>query len=216
VPTRIFFYLAMAGTCVAVLAVLYSALRYRGRAGERYSPLNHFISELGEAGVSRGAWAFNGGLVLTGLLLMPFVVHLGIVLGSVLGWIGAFFAAVAALGAAAVGIFPMNNLKPHVRAAMTFFYGGLAMVLTIGVAVLVQPAGRAVVHRFASLLSLLPALAFGSFLAQPRIVAPGVDLVSLLDPQITPERPRFWALPFMEWLVFFTTIFWLFSMAFFA
>jgi hypothetical membrane protein len=206
----------MAGTCVIVLAVLYAALRYRGKVGERFSLLNHFISELGEAGVSRGAWVFNGGLVLTGLLLLPFVVHLGIVLGSVLGWIGAFFAAAASLGAAAVGIFPMNNLKPHVRAAMTFFYGGLAMVLTIGVAVLVQPAERAVVHRIASLLSLLAALAFGSFLALPRIAAPGMDPVNLLDPSVFPERPPFWALAFMEWLVFFTTIFWLFGMAFFA
>ena len=91
---------------------LYAALRYRGKAGERFSLLNHFISELGEVGVSRGAWAFNGGLALTGLLLLPFVVHLGIVLGGVLGWGGAFFAAAATGGVAAVGIFPMNNRKP--------------------------------------------------------------------------------------------------------
>ena len=206
----------MAATCVLILVVLYAALRYRGKAGERFSLLNHFISELGQVGVSRGAWAFNGGLVLTGLLLLPFVVHLGIVLGSVLGWIGTFFAAAASLGAAAVGIFPMNNLKPHVRAAMTYFYAGLAMVLTFGVAVLVQPAEKAVVHRIASLLSLPAALAFGSFLALPWIAAPGVDPARLLDPSVIPERPRFWALPFMEWIVFFTTIFWLSGMAFFA
>jgi hypothetical membrane protein len=206
----------MAGTGVIVLSVLYAALRFRGRTGERFSLLNHFISELGEVGVSRGAWAFNGGLVLTGVLLIPFVVHLGIVLGSVLGWVGAFFAAAASLGAAAVGIFPMNNLKPHVRAAMTYFYGGLAMVLAIGAAVLIQPDGRVVIHKVAGLLSLLAALAFGSFLALPRFTTPGVDPLELLDPQIALERPRFWALPFLEWVVFFTTIFWLSGMAFFA
>jgi hypothetical protein len=37
----------------------------------------------------------------------------------------------------------------------------------------------------------------------------------VLDPEIVPERPLFWLLPFLEWLVFFATIFWLFGMAFF-
>jgi len=216
VPTRSFSLLAIAATFVIVVAVVSAALRYRGRTGERYSLLNHFISELGEVGVSRGAWAFNGGLVVTGLLLLPFVAHLGLLLGSVLGWIGAFFAAVAALGSAAVGIFPMNNLKPHVRAAMSYFYGGLVMVVLIGVAILVQPADRVAVHRIASILSVPAALAFASFLALPRILSPGIDPATLLDPSVHPERPRFWALPFVEWLVFFATIFWLFGMAFFV
>jgi hypothetical protein len=43
-----------------------------------------------------------------------------------------------------------------------------------------------------------------------------MDPVKFLDPSVIPERPRFWGLPFMEWLVFFTTIFWLSGMAFFA
>jgi hypothetical membrane protein len=205
----------MAGTGVVVLAVTCSALRYRGRSGERFSLLNHFISELGERGVSRGAWAFNGGLVLAGLLFLPFAAHLGIVLGSVLGWVGAFFAAAASLGVAAVGIFPMNTLKRHVPAAMIFFYGGLLMALTIGLAILTQPAGRAVVPRVASLLSLLAACAFGSFVALPRIVMPELVRTIQLDPQVLRERPRFWILPFMEWLVFFTTISWLLGMALF-
>ncbi len=215
-PTRIYSWLAIIAACVIVLAVLYAALRYRGKAGERYSPLNHFISELGEVGVSRGSWAFNGGLVITGLLLLPFVAHLGLVLGSVLGWIGAFFAGAASLGAAAVGVFPMNNLKPHVRAAMTYFYGGLAMVISIGVAILVQPAGGVSVQKIASLLSLPAALAFVSFLVLPPLASYGVDPVTMLDPSVRPERPRFWALPFMEWLVLFATIIWLFGMAFFV
>ncbi len=206
----------MAGTGVVVLAVVYASLRYRGKNGERYSALNHFISELGERGVSRAAWAFNGGLVLTGLLLLPFAVRLGIVLGSVLGWIGAFFGVAASLGAAAVGIFPMNNLKPHVRAAMTFFYAGLAMVLFVGLAILTQPAGRVAIPRIASLLSLLAALAFGFFLMLPRIAKLQIDLDHLLDPEAFAQRPRFWGLAFAEWLVFFTTIFWLFGVTLFA
>jgi len=204
----------MAGTGVVVLAITYSALRFRGKSGERFSLLNHFISELGEWGVSRGAWAFNGGLVLAGLLFLPFAVHLGIVLGSVLGWVGASFAMAASLGVAAVGVFPMNTLKRHVPAAATFFYGGLVTVLAIGLAALTQPAERVIVPRIASLLSLLAAFAFGSFVALPRITMPELDLNKLLDTRDISERPRFWILPFLEWLVFFTTISWLLGMAF--
>jgi len=40
---------------------------YRGYAGEGYSPLTHFISELGEIAASRLAWAFNLGIVLGGI-----------------------------------------------------------------------------------------------------------------------------------------------------
>ena len=49
----IFSYLAMAGTGIVVLAIVYAAWMYRGKRGERYSLLNHFISELGEVGVSK-------------------------------------------------------------------------------------------------------------------------------------------------------------------
>jgi hypothetical membrane protein len=215
-PSSIFSSLVMAGTGVVVLAIVYAALGYRGKRSERFSLLNHFISELGEVGVSRGARVFNGGLILGGLLLVPFVIRLGVTLGSALGWIGAVFGVVASLGVTAVGVFPMNNLKPHGHAAMTFFRGGLVMVLAFGLAILFQPVEGVVVPRAASLLSLLAVLAFSSFLLLPRIKKPDMDPVDTLDPEMIPERPRFWALSFLEWLVFFATILWLFGMAFFV
>ncbi len=197
------------------VAVTCSALVYRGKRGERFSLFNHFISELGERGVSRGAWAFNNGLVVGGLLLLPFALRLGTALGSPLGWAGAFFAAAAALGAAAVGLFPMNTLRRHVPAATVFFYGGLFTVIVVGIAILVQPGGQGDVPRTASLLSLPAALAFGSFVVVPPIVMPNLGRTSLLDPRIMPERPRFWILPILEWLVFVTTILWLMGMSLF-
>jgi len=213
VPTSVFSLLALVGTFVVVSAVTWSALKYRGKAGERYSVLNHFVSELGEWGVSRGAWAFNRGLVLGGILFLPFAARLGFVLGGALGWLGACFAAAASVGTVLVGIFPMNDLRRHIPAAMVFFYGGLGMAAAIGAAILAQPAGRGVVPRRASLLSLLAAAAFASFAVLPRILMPNLGRVSLLDPEVMPERPRFWILPFMEWMVFFTAVLWLLGMA---
>ena len=214
-PIRILFCSAMAGTAAAVLSVIGVSWAYRGRKGERFSILNHFISELGEVGVSRGAWVFNGGMVLTGALLLPFAVCMGLLLGGILGWVGASFAITAAIGVAAVGVFPMNTLRRHVPAAMVFFYGGLGMAITIGAAILAQPANRAVIPRLASLLSLLAAVAFGAFLVLPPIVIPGFDPVNQLNPLIKAQRPRFWILPFMEWQVFTWTLVWVFGMAVF-
>ena len=215
-PFRILFWSGLAGTASIVLSVTSAALAYRGRKGERYSLFNHFISELGEVGISRRAWAFNGGMVLTGILLLPFAICLGPVVGGLLGWVGAALAVVAAVGAAAVGMFPMNTLRRHVPAAMVFFYGGLGMALVVGVAILVQPADRVAIPKIASVLSLVTALAFGAFLVLPPVVIPGFDPINQLNPLVKAERPRFWILPFMEWQVFAWTVAWVFGMAVFV
>jgi hypothetical membrane protein len=205
-----------AGTGLVILAVFYPALVYRGKGGERYSLLNHFISELGEVGVSRGAWFFNTGLLLGGLALLPYIIGLGISFGSLLGWLGTTAGIIAVLGVAAVGIFPMNNLKPHTIAAMTYFRAGLVMVLFFGLAILFQSAGRRVFPPAANLLSLLAFLAYGTFLTLPGIRAKKEKPANPLDPEQRPERPQIWALPALEWMVFFSTIAWLSGMAFFC
>ena len=204
-----------AGIGFIVLASFYSALVYRGKRGERYSPLNHFISELGEVGVSGAARVFNGGLFLGGLILLPYVIGLGMKFDSLLGWLGAVAGMIAVLGVAAVGLFPMNKLQPHTLAAMTYFRAGLIMVFFFGLAILFQPAGKAVVPLWANLLSLLAFLAYAAFLFLPRLMKKEQKPMETLDPDQTPERPRIWALPILEWSVFFSSIAWLFGMAFF-
>jgi hypothetical protein len=107
--SRIFGY---TGTGLILLAVISPMFLYRGKLGERYSLLNHFISELGELGVSRVAWIFNTGLLLAGLVMLQYVLGLGLAFGSVLGWLGTAAGIIAVLAVAAVGVFPMNNLTP--------------------------------------------------------------------------------------------------------
>jgi len=46
---------SLIGSTIAVLGAVITGLAYHGRQGERYSILNHYISELGETGVSRFA-----------------------------------------------------------------------------------------------------------------------------------------------------------------
>ena len=207
--------LGLAGTGVVVLAVLYSSLLYRGKHGERYSLLNHFISELGEVGVSRAARVFNTGMLLGGLVLLPYIVALGRTLHSLLGWSGTAAGIIAVLGAAAVGVFPMNNLKLHIIAAMTYFRAGLVMVFLFGLAIFFQPAEKTIIPPAANILSLAAFLAYGSFLGLPMVKKEEQKPTEILDPEQKPKRPQVWALPMLEWAVFFSTIAWLFGMTFF-
>jgi len=209
---RIFGFL---GTGLIVLAVVFPMILYHGKLGERFSVLNHFISELGEVGVSRSAWIFNTGLLLAGLLMLPYVIGLGIAFGSLLGWLGTAAGIIAVLSVAAVGVFPMNNFKPHKTAAMTYFRAGLVMVFFFGLAILFQPSGKVIIPQAANMLSLLAFLAYGAFLVWPLTRKKEQKVTDILDPQQEPERPRIWALPALEWLVFFSTIAWLLGMTFF-
>jgi hypothetical membrane protein len=204
-----------AGTGLVILTVFYPALVYQGKCGERYSLLNHFISELGEVGVSHAACIFNTGLFLGGLVLLPYIIGLGILFGSVLGWLGTAAGIIAVLSVAAVGVFPMNNLKPHAIAAMTYFRAGMVMVFFFGLAILFPAAEKTVVSPSANLLSLLAFLAYGAFLTLPRVKHEEQKPADLLDPEQTPKRPHVWALATLEWLVFFSTVAWLFGMIFF-
>jgi hypothetical membrane protein len=202
------------GAGMILLAVTLPALAYRGRGGERYSLFNHFISELGEVGVSKAAWIFNGGLFLGGLLFLPFVIGLGMALNSPLGWLGCAAGIVAVLGVAAVGLLPMNNLKPHTIAALTYFRSGLVMVFFFGLAILFQSAGKVAVPQVSNVLSLLSFLAYGTFLVYPRAAMKEAETPDPPEPVQVPERPRFFPLAMLEWSVFFSTMAWLLGMAF--
>jgi hypothetical membrane protein len=68
--------LGLVSVAVILAGMLVAALPYRGYAGEGYSPLTHFISELGEIKASCLAWAFNLGLVVGGAGLAVFLLLL--------------------------------------------------------------------------------------------------------------------------------------------
>jgi hypothetical protein len=69
------------------------------------------------------------------------------------------------------------------------------------------------VPRAANLLSLLAVACYTSFLVLLTRSGPEERPADQLDPGMTAERPRAWALPVLEWAVFFSTILWLFGVA---
>ena len=98
---------------ISLLGVILPWVVYRGREGEKYSFLNHFISELGERGVSRWAWIFNLCIIISGVGVIISTISLGLGLPGFWAKLGLLFGVVTGLGLMMVGIFPMDNIKPH-------------------------------------------------------------------------------------------------------
>jgi len=201
--------LSLAGALSAILGSIIAGVAYRGQKGERYSLFNHFISELGEAGVSRLAWFFNLGLVLCGLCLIPAAVSLGLILPGVWAKLGMAAGIVTAVSIAMVGVYPMNKRTPHIRAAVTYFRFGLVMILLFTAAIALQPEPARLPHGL--WLAGLPAiLAFSFFLLYSRISYKAPENPLTLSET---ERPRFWTLAMAEWLLFLTTVPWFLAIA---
>ena len=198
--------LGVAGSASAIAAVAIVASVYAGAHGERYSLLDHFISELGQVGVSRGAWLFNAGLVAAGLLFIPHSVGLGLRIRGAWAYLGMAAGICAGVSCAGVGLFPMNHLGAHIFVAMWFFRFGLLTTLLFGIAILAAPRSRARVGRSTAIFSLLAVAAYAGFLAIASV--PGAGGGDPLDPSSYAHRPRVWLLAVIEWVVFFTTILW--------
>lgn len=211
--SREYAWFGFAGGLSAMLAMAIPALRYTGRLGERYSPLNHFVSELGEIGVSRAAFVFNAGLILSGIMLFPFVTGLGLAVPNFAAKAGMASGWAAALACAAIGCFPMNRLKPHIFSAVVFFDSSLAAVFLFSVSFWLQPPGAEVVPTGLAAVGLFSlACQFLFFLSGSRRPA-GADGSGFM--RMDPDRPRppIWRLPLLEWLSVAAIIVWYLSTA---
>ena len=209
--TRHFRWFGIAGTALIILASLITAMAFRTQAGYRYSPLNHFISELGWEGHSSLAWLFNAGLILTGVLFVFYIVGLGLRMRGVWAKIAMAAGILTAIFCGLVGVFPMNHLTSHTFVAMWFFRGGLATVILFAIAFLLQPKNDPRIPRNASLWSIPAILAFSAFLilaaAKVDPLAASTNLGSLAEP------PPFRLLAIVEWGVFLSTLLWFLGVA---
>ena len=143
------------GSLIILCGCLLAAIPYKGRSGEKYSLLNHFISELGEISVSRLAKVFNSGLIIGGVLYLPFIAGLGLTLNSWSGYIGMAAGLIAAISSIFVGIYSMDRIEPHSKAAMTFFRFGLVTILFFTVAVFMQPSSERVIPLAVNIIGMI-------------------------------------------------------------
>jgi hypothetical membrane protein len=193
--------LGLASAGVILFGVVIAAVPYRGHAGEAYSPLNHFISELGEVATSRLAWAFNLGIILGGIGLGTFVFLLADRLG------GRFRVALVAAGLAAgvsgtlVGVFTMDYLPTHRIVSGIFFLTAwlVAGVFSTWLLAGQRPGwprwllvpGGAVTAMF---------LAFLTVFSTYRPPNPDGPILSRPD--------TFWSVPFLEWAALLSLLAW--------
>lgn len=199
------------GTSLIGLGQLVAALLFRGRLGEVYNPLNHFVSELGETGVSAGALAFNAGLLLGGPILIVFMLGLGRRIGSIPGLI--FGVAGVACGASgtAVGAAPMNDLLVHLFWARAFFNLGFA---AMGIFTLIALIGRWGVPRRMALPGIGATVAFGAFLAIPQPLGNGGgDMLAAVTAMLNAPRPAVWMPAVLEWLAVLAVLGWALAVA---
>jgi hypothetical membrane protein len=180
------------GSVVFVLCSLVAAVVYSGTAGEGFSPLNHWFSELGEMGVSQLATLFNIGLFVSGLCLAIFLAALGSLRRGRIGWLYAIIGIIAGVGGAFVGVFPMNSRGPHIVAALTFFVLGWVAVALASYDIWRRPDSR--FPRWLPWLGALNVLTFLLFLSQyiQYLTYTGAG---------SPDRPAFQAVVVLEWLV---------------
>jgi hypothetical membrane protein len=116
--------LGLGSIAIILAGALAAAIQFKGFTGERYSPLNHFISELGEISVSRFAWSYNLGIVVGGLGLGLFLI---LVSPALTGRFRVAFAAVSAVAAVSgplCGLFPMDYHATHRLVSDVFFLSG--------------------------------------------------------------------------------------------
>ena len=200
-------YIGQAGIFILLLSVLIAATSYVGKQNETYSFLNHFISELGEKGVSQFAYIFNGGLILGGACISFFMLGLAMHIGNSWGLILGAIGLVTGVSATLVGVFPMNQLEIHTLIANTFFYGGLLVALGYTLYVLFSPEPR--LPKITALTGGITMLAFAAFVW--FLPAPLEDGRSIHE--ILKNRPEVWTLPILEWVVFLCVMVWIGSTA---
>ena len=200
-------YIGQAGILILLLSVLIAAAFYVGKQNETYSFLNHFISELGEKGVSPLANIFNGGLIVGGACISFFMLGLAMHIGNSWGLILGAIGLVTGVSATLVGVFPMNQLEIHTVIANTFFYGGLLAALGYTLYVVFSPEPR--LPKITALTGGVTMLAFAAFVW--FLPAPLEDGQSIHE--ILKNRPEVWTLPILEWVVFLCVMIWIGSTA---
>ena len=190
------------GSIIIIIGAFISMLFFEGWEKEAFSPLNHFVSELGNINKSTKGGVFNTSVVIGGILFLPFIWGLGRHLNTPLGYFATLIGLITAFSLIGVGWFPGHIIEPHLIAAITFFVSGMLYTGLFSLAIILHKNNRlpkwlVVPGLFALACSII-------FLAVPK-----ASLHEFLDNPKTFDRPTVWLLPLMEWMVFVTMSVWI-------
>jgi hypothetical membrane protein len=194
------------GSVLMLLCVWGASIPFTGMYEENYSPLNHYISELGDRRFSEWCALFNYGLIVSSSLLVVFSIGFT---RQFKGWqrvVTGILGLSTGISCFLVGAFPVDNLRPHILVALVFFHSALVMVF-FNTAVTIftkQP----VLPKWTITLGIVTALAFAAFVVSPS------DLLRewTRDPKHF-VRPDIWLQPILEWACFYSIIAWILTVA---
>jgi hypothetical membrane protein len=194
---------AVVGGCAAV-----TALAYRGTAGQPYSPLSHWISELGEEGVSNLAAVFNGGALVGGACLSALMVSLARARGGRLARVYGRIGAVAGIAGSLVGLFPMNRILPHAIVSTSFFNLTALAIALASIDFAARPDGR-----FGAVQAGLGAVSSAAFLVFGVVALEAIREQGLaaLEPPIVREEISL--LTTLEWAALLSIMAWVVATA---
>ncbi|MFM2106648.1 MAG: hypothetical protein RL338_1680 [Chloroflexota bacterium] len=189
----------LAGAAALAAGSVVAAVAYRGASGEPYSPLNHWVSELGMPSVSALAAVFNAGVIAGGAAFVVFMVAVGRARGGILGGLTGAFGAAAGVAGMGVGVFNADMPSQHMLAALAFFWLGGVAIAAVSISIV-----RRRDERFPAWLAIPGAVAFVSFywflaLFYTRTV--GAYATPL-------DRPAVWLITVVEWLVIVALLGW--------
>jgi hypothetical membrane protein len=191
------------GSALFIVGSFVTAVAYSGTIGEAFSPLNHWVSELGEVGVSGLALVFNAGLFVGGLALALFFAALGLLRRTRLAWTYLVVGAIAGVSGAFVGVFPMNNRGIHIVFALGFFVLGWVAVGLASFDIWRRPE-----PRFSRWLPALGAVTVAVFLMFLSVYIP------YLYTGTGSDRPDVSVATVLEWLVLVGIIGWVLAGSF--
>lgn len=124
-----------AGVVILTIAIWIASMAYVGSSGERYSPLNHFISELGHTAESEASAVMNAGLLIGGPLFSLFMIGIALRFRGIVRPALLVGGALVGLSGGLVGIYPMDvDLARHALVAIGSFAGMLLMLAIFALA----------------------------------------------------------------------------------
>ena len=201
------------GILTITLGIIISILFYEGRVGEKFSFLNHYVSELGESPWSIASWVFNTGLIAGGSLVLFFMITLWPVFDTWIGKLIVVMGIITSISGGLVGVYPMNHLVPHVNVALTFFYSGLLVTILFSLYVFTNQ--NQFFPKWMAVPGLVSFVCFFSFLfLTDPIVPEGEPLKDVLF--VLENRPAILETAIFEWAVILSTLIWIFVLAVFV
>lgn len=212
----IYCWFGLAALAIIVGGVLLSLEGFSGMKQERYSPLNHFISELGDNRFAKHHHMFNISLFVGGIVFIPFDIGIAsLVINPFFFAIVLIIGLISAISCSLVGIFPEQKEKIHFIVAGFFFVGMDILMLLVIIGTFLQvffmfPIWIAVLSIFTLAVSL-------AFIID-TVKLPKWELERTYKPWAwDPDpRPSFWMNPFLEWCSFIALGIWLLTIVIFS